>query len=156
MYGKAAGAKYPTKKQGGPNDQEKTSLPTVQAKIVLLTLSFPKLRIIWASSPYATTEIFKDLKKNNPEPDRDGAAAIGITDGTQMGDINLEAESVLRCIPGLTDKNVRAVMSRVKNLRELCGLSLVQVQNILGKDDGSKCYDFIHKGDRSARTVPRR
>jgi DNA excision repair protein ERCC-4 len=117
-------------------------------------LSFPKLRIIWASSPYATTEIFKDLKKNNPEPDRDKAAAIGTVDGANMGDINGEAESVLRCIPGVTDKNIRAVMSRAKNLRDLCSLSLVQVQNILGKEDGSKCYDFIHKSGRSKRTIP--
>jgi DNA excision repair protein ERCC-4 len=42
---------------GGPND-----LNDVGSKLTLLTLTFPKLRIIWSSSPAATAEIFADLK----------------------------------------------------------------------------------------------
>ena len=42
------------------------SAPTssdLQAKLVMLTLAFPHLRIIWSSSPYQTAEIFAELKK---------------------------------------------------------------------------------------------
>ena len=34
----------------------------LSSKLVLLTLAFPRLAIIWSSSPHATVEIFEDLK----------------------------------------------------------------------------------------------
>ncbi|KAF5530520.1 DNA excision repair ERCC-4, partial [Fusarium phyllophilum] len=40
----------------------------LQSKLVLLTLAFPKLRIIWSSSPYQTAEIFESLKTQEEEP----------------------------------------------------------------------------------------
>lgn len=41
----------------------------VQSKLVMLTIAFPRLKIIWSSSPYQTAEIFEELKKNQDEPD---------------------------------------------------------------------------------------
>ncbi|MCO5589175.1 hypothetical protein L7F22_043141 [Adiantum nelumboides] len=52
-----------------------------QIKLVILTNSFPRLRIIWSSSPYSTADIFADLKSNYDEPDVARVANIG-TDGT--------------------------------------------------------------------------
>ncbi|KAF8959813.1 hypothetical protein BDZ97DRAFT_1836010 [Flammula alnicola] len=148
-YGKASGSKYPTKKQGVQSDQPNYASPTIQSKLVLLTLSFPKVRIIWSSSPYATSEIFNDLKKNNPEPDPAKAITIGADDDPNVGaGVNSAAEELLRAIPGITGKNVKYVMSRVTNIRELCNLTLPEVQDILGAEPGKKCWDFIHKGDR--------
>lgn len=34
----------------------------VQQKLLLLTLHFPKLRIIWSPSPYASAQLFEELK----------------------------------------------------------------------------------------------
>lgn len=34
----------------------------VQKKLLLLTLHFPKLKIIWSPSPYATAQLFEELK----------------------------------------------------------------------------------------------
>lgn len=31
-------------------------------KLTLLTMHFPKLRILWCQSPYATAELFEELK----------------------------------------------------------------------------------------------
>ena len=57
--------KYPPKKPNTKEDDKSPfSGPTIQSKLVLLTLTFPRVRIIWSSSPYATAEIFKDLKKD--------------------------------------------------------------------------------------------
>jgi len=36
----------------------------ISSKLVLLTITFPRLRIIWSSNPIATVEIFQDLKVN--------------------------------------------------------------------------------------------
>lgn len=34
----------------------------ITSRIVLLTLHFPRLRILWCQSPYAAAEMFEDLK----------------------------------------------------------------------------------------------
>lgn len=145
-YNKPTG-KYPSKKGQGP--EADYSSPTIQSKIVLLTLSFPRLRIIWSSSPYATAEIFNDLKKNTAEPDPTKAITIGADDDPEAGaGVNTAAEELLRCLPGINGKNVKYVMSRTRNVREFCEMDIAQVQDILGVEPGKACYDFMHRGDR--------
>jgi ERCC4-type nuclease len=34
----------------------------VAAKLQLLTLHFPKLKLVWSPSPYATAQLFEELK----------------------------------------------------------------------------------------------
>lgn len=41
----------------------------ITQKLQLLTISFPKLRIVWSPSPYATAQLFEELKQNRGEPD---------------------------------------------------------------------------------------
>ncbi|KAF9482914.1 hypothetical protein BDN70DRAFT_964606 [Pholiota conissans] len=147
-YGKA-NSKYPPKKQSGPSDQPSYTPPSIQHKIVLLTLAFPRLRIIWSSSPYATSEIFNDLKINDREPDPTKAISIGADNDPNVGaGVNTAAEELLRSIPGITNKNVHHVMSRVNSVRELCDLTLLQMKGILGAEEAQKAYNFINKGDR--------
>ncbi len=144
--------KYPAKKkaQPGPNANEPTvASPNIQSKLVLLTLTFPRVRIIWSSSPYATAEIFNELKTNSPEPDPLKAIAVGAEDDDGEGaGVNATAEELLRTLPGITGKNVKHVMSKVGSVREFCELSLGQVQEILGVEPGKSCWEFMHRGDR--------
>ncbi|KAE9391336.1 hypothetical protein BT96DRAFT_781193, partial [Gymnopus androsaceus JB14] len=142
--------RFPPKKKttGNPAEHDYSS-PTIQSKVALLTLSFPRLRIIWSSSPYATADIFNDLKKDRPEPDPVKAIATGAEEDDQAGaGVNAAAEELLRSFPGITAKNVKHVMSKVHNVRELCEMELTQVQGILGAEPGKACYEFLHKGDR--------
>lgn len=112
-------------------------------------LTFPRVRIIWSSSPYATSEIFNDLKTNSPEPDPSKAIAIGADEDPEVGaGVNAAAEELLRCLPGVTAKNIKYVMSKVRNVRELCEMDLPQVQDILGVEPGKACWEFMHRGDR--------
>lgn len=121
----------------------------IQAKLVLLTLAFPRLRIIWSSSPYATAEIFNDLKLHNAEPDPAKAITVGAEEDSNAGaGVNTAAEELLRTFPGITAKNVKYVMSKVQNVRELCEMDLAGIQNILGNEPGKACYNFLHRGDR--------
>ncbi|PWZ00136.1 DNA repair protein [Testicularia cyperi] len=71
-----------TKTNAAPSDLD------IQAKLVLLTSAFPRLRIIWSSSPYATADIFADLKQTFPEPDASKVALVGLEEmleGDRMG-----------------------------------------------------------------------
>ena len=57
----------------------------ISSKLVLLTLHYPKLRILWCSSPYEAAEIFEELKANSKEPSLEMATSIK---NDQIGDQN--------------------------------------------------------------------
>merc|ERR1719430_3071474 len=48
------------------------------SRLQLLTIHFPKLRILWSPSPHATAELFEELKKGREEPDATKAAAVSV------------------------------------------------------------------------------
>ncbi|GFR49035.1 hypothetical protein Agub_g11058, partial [Astrephomene gubernaculifera] len=48
----------------------------VISKLTLLTLHFPKLRLLWSRSPHATADLFASLKSNQDEPDPQQAALV--------------------------------------------------------------------------------
>ncbi|KAG6865039.1 hypothetical protein C0991_005532 [Blastosporella zonata] len=147
-YAKPTGKYSTKKKQGTCANLDRTAL--LQSKICLLTLSFPRVRIIWSSSPYATAEIFRDLKSNNPQPDPTKAIAIGADDDPDAGaGINAAAEELLRCLPGITAKNIKHVMNRIRTVRELCAMSLIEVQDLLGVEPGKACWEFMHTGENT-------
>lgn len=143
----------PTAKQSGkrPGGSEPPPIHvTLQSKIVILLIAFPRLKVIWSSSPFATADIFKDLKEGNPEPDPVKAISVGAEDDPNVGaGVSQAAEDLLRAIPGISAKNIKFVMSRVRNVRELCELDLAGVQSILGVDAGKKAYEFMHRGERN-------
>ncbi len=135
-------------------DNESSTAPTVQAKLVLLTLTFPGLRIIWSSSPYATAEIFADLKMNQPEPDPIKAIMTGADGDPDVGNgVNAAAEELLRALPGIGSSGggrssvASAVMRKCKSVRELCKLSEESVKELVGVGSGKILYEFLHKGE---------
>lgn len=142
--------KYPAKKTSGGPDLDMIENTSVQSKLVLLTLAFPRLRVIWSSSPYATAEIFADLKGNHPQPDPTKAVLIGAEDeGLDTPGVNAAAEELLRYLPGITARNVRHVMKMAGSIRELCELDLAGVQSILGVEAGKALHAFLHRGQNS-------
>jgi DNA excision repair protein ERCC-4 len=139
---------------GDPTNDPGATAPTIQSKLVLLTLSFPRLRIIWSSSPYATAEIFRDLKTNQPEPDQIKAIVTGADGDPDVGKgVNPVAEELLRSLPGIGSgaggggSVARAVMRRCKNVKELCELSDAKIKELVGVGPGKALYEFLHKGD---------
>lgn len=45
------------------SDMKDTIVATdLSSKLVLLTLTFPKVKLIWSSSPHETAAVFKELK----------------------------------------------------------------------------------------------
>jgi len=138
------------------NDPGSSIGPTIQSKLVLLTLSFPCLRIIWSSSPHATADIFMDLKKNQPEPDQIRAIVTGAEGDPDAGKgVNTVAEELLRSLPGIGSdigagrSVVGAVMRRCKSVQELCGLREEEVKALVGIGPGKILYEFLHTGKHS-------
>ena len=47
------------------------------SKLTLLTLHFPRLRLIWSRSLHASADLFRALKSNQDDPDPLVAASVG-------------------------------------------------------------------------------
>lgn len=143
-------SKFQKKKPTG-TEPSQMSTYSIQAKLVLLALAFPRVRVLWSSSPYASAAIFADLKAHAHEPDAARAVAVGAEDELAPG-TNHVAEELLRTLPGVTAQSVRHVMAKVGSVREFCELNLREVQDLLGVEPGKACYEFLHRGERRKGT----
>ncbi|ESZ91476.1 MUS38-like protein [Sclerotinia borealis F-4128] len=119
----------------------------LQSKLVLLTLAFPKLRIIWSSSPYQTAEIFESLKTQEPEPDPIHAVRIGLEGGASAEDqaFNREPQDMLRVVAGVTGKNLGNLVSDLGSIKEVANASLEELEPMVGKEAGRQIYQFFNK-----------
>ncbi|KAF2798883.1 DNA repair endonuclease XPF [Melanomma pulvis-pyrius CBS 109.77] len=122
--------------------------PDLQAKIVMLTLAFPRLKIIWSSSPYQTAEIFEELKKQQEEPDPLKAVQIGL-DPSMMGDemrtFNQVSQDMLRAIPGMNEKAVVTLTLEVENIIELANMEEHELRTLVGTEVGRSIYRFFNR-----------
>ncbi|CAG8468790.1 14528_t:CDS:10 [Cetraspora pellucida] len=116
----------------------------ISSKLVMLTLTFPRVKIIWSSSPHATVQIFEDLKESRDQPDLETAQSIGV-ENEDITDYNLSPQDILRALPGITAKNYKHIMSKVENLRELTELSLRELQILIGAENGKTLYEFLER-----------
>lgn len=109
------------------------------SKLCLLTLHFPRLRIIWSRSLHATADIFRALKVNQDDPDPVTAAAVGVPidgdgqpDGAAEAVINTAAVDMLRRLPGVTEANFRPLMNAASSLAGLAELPVQRLESIMG------------------------
>ncbi|KAF9585211.1 hypothetical protein BGW38_003399 [Lunasporangiospora selenospora] len=125
------------------------SISEISSKLVLLTLAFPTLQLIWSSSVHATVEIFEDLKRSEEEPDAQKAQAVGVDPEQEIDSAyNLTPQDILRSLPGITSGNYKHVMSSVENLRELASLDIGRLTKILGEEPAKQLWAFFHKDSR--------
>ncbi|PYH79867.1 putative DNA repair protein RAD1 [Aspergillus uvarum CBS 121591] len=137
-----------------------SSPKSAQHLLVLLTLTFPKLRIIWSSSPYQTAEIFAELKKNNPEPDPIRAVQIGLdmdlVSSSHPGDImaaagiehrtfNLLPQDMLRAVPGVSPNVLERLILETENIHEVANMSVEQLDPLVGIEAARKIVGFFRK-----------
>jgi DNA excision repair protein ERCC-4 len=119
----------------------------LQSKLVLLTLAFPKLRIIWSSSPYQTAEIFESLKTQEAEPDPIQAVKIGLEGGQKADDqsFNREPQDMLRTVPGVTGKNIKNLVVEMGSLKEVANASVEELEPAVGKEAGRQIHRYFNK-----------
>ncbi|KAG5437732.1 hypothetical protein PCANB_000445 [Pneumocystis canis] len=110
----------------------------LQSKLVLLTIAFPKLRIIWSSGFYATCDIFVELKKNHSEPDPVKAASLGLRDDEDNADFLLS-------IPKISLENYKNIIYNVRNICDLSNLEEKQIIDLIGPESGKAVYSFFNK-----------
>lgn len=112
-------------------------------KLILLTLHFPKLKLVWSPSPYATAQLFEELKLNKDEPDSDKAIVVGTDDGANDLDLitekyNANIYDFLIRLPGISTRNIGQVLKKVKNLKMLSKMTEVELTELLGNSADAK------------------
>ena len=119
----------------------------LQSKIALLTLAFPRLKIIWSSSPYQTAEIFDELKKQQEEPDPIKAVQVGLIAGEDPSDqtFNQTPQEMLRVVPGMSEKNLSRITLEVRNVAEVSNLGEEELDVLIGKEAGRQVYRFFNR-----------
>jgi len=119
----------------------------LQAKLTLLTLAFPRLKIIWSSSPYQTAEIFEELKKQQEEPDPIKAVQIGLVAGEDPSDqsFNQTPQDMLRAVPGMSEKNLSRVTLEVGNLVGVSNLTEAELATLVGVEAGRQVHRFFNR-----------
>ena len=128
-----------------PANSAISGAPDLQSKIVLLTLAFPRLRIIWSSSPYQTAEMFEELKRNDEEPDPRKAASLGAEGGEDGRTFNQTAMDMLREVPGINEKNIVSASLEVQSLHSLANMDEDGICAVVGKAAGREIYRFFNR-----------
>ena len=120
----------------------------LQSKIVLLTLAFPRLKVIWSSSPYQTAEIFAELKNKQEEPDPVKAVQMGLDAGQDPMDqqsFNMVPQDMLRAVPGVTGKNMHRIVLETEDLRHVSRLSEAELDEMVGVEAGRQVHRFFNR-----------
>ncbi|EEH06359.1 conserved hypothetical protein [Histoplasma capsulatum G186AR] len=144
-----------------------TNPKSVQHLLTLLTLAFPRLKIIWSSAPYQTAEIFEELKKNNPEPDPIRAVQIGLdfditspamaaaatgasnsimtAAGIEHRTFNQLPQDMLRAIPGVTPQIAERLILETENLQQIANMEMEELEPLVGKEVGRQILRFFRR-----------
>ncbi|QYS93427.1 ERCC4 domain-containing protein [Trichoderma simmonsii] len=119
----------------------------LQSKLVLLTLAFPKLRIIWSSSPYETAEIFASLKTLEHEPDPIAAVQAGLDKDSRVEDqvFNQEPQEMLSIAPGVTPQNIKSLILDTENIREVANMTEKELEPIVGRTSARQIHGFFNR-----------
>lgn len=111
-------------------------------KLILLSLHFPKLKLVWSPSPYATAQLFEELKSNKEEPNSEQAAVLGYEESGDLDAIsemyNTNIYDFLIKLPGVSTRNIGQVMRHGKNLKTLSRMSEEELTSMLGNSNDAK------------------
>ncbi|XP_011193358.2 DNA repair endonuclease XPF [Zeugodacus cucurbitae] len=117
-------------------------------KLQLLTIHFPKLRLIWSPSPYATAQLFEELKLGKEQPDPKQAAAVGCDEpGISNEELkyNPNIYDFLLRLPGVNTRNVHKLMRQGGSLKALLKCTQEEIGDMLdSQENGRMLWDALH------------
>ncbi|XP_076181212.1 DNA repair endonuclease XPF-like isoform X1 [Ptiloglossa arizonensis] len=120
----------------------------ITSKLQLLTLHFPRLKLIWSPGPHATAQLFEELKQGNDQPDVTKAAQTGFEENKQMGNekFNSRIQDFVAKLPGVTTKNIYTILNEGQSLDHLNKLSKEELKEMIGnKNDAQMLYNAFHE-----------
>ncbi|KAJ8961228.1 hypothetical protein NQ318_008911 [Aromia moschata] len=122
-----------------------------QQKLLLFTLHFPKVKIIWSPSPYASAQLFEELKAGKEEPNIEYAAAVAGEQDMELIETkyNSYVYDFVQKLPGITSKNIDAFLRKTKNMDEAIRKTEDELKEILGNSaDAKTLYSVLHEDQK--------
>ncbi|KAM3964283.1 DNA repair endonuclease XPF mei-9 [Aphomia sociella] len=120
----------------------------IQQKLQLLTIHFPRLKLVWSPSPYATAELFYELKQGRKNPNV--AEAIALNGENTADDMNYERYNILvhdfvQKLPGVTSKNIARIMNNGISLDHLITLNQNELEKIIeNRNEAENLHSILH------------
>nr|XP_033329091.1 DNA repair endonuclease XPF isoform X1 [Megalopta genalis] len=121
---------------------------TITSKLQLLTLHFPRLKLIWSPGPHATAQLFEELKLGKPQPDATKAAQVGIEENDQIeaAKYNSHIHDFIAKLPGVTTKNLYSILNKGQSLDHLVKLTKEEITEMIGnKNEAQMLYNGLHE-----------
>ncbi|ODN06062.1 DNA repair endonuclease XPF [Orchesella cincta] len=125
----------------------RNELQQIMPKLQLLTMNFPKLKLVWSPGAHYTSELFHELKRGKEQPNPDQALSIlKEATGTHLvSKYNPVPHSFLSKMPGIDSRNVYTLLNRCDSLLHLVKLTEEELSNILENAVTAKAlYTGIH------------
>ncbi|CAL8083523.1 unnamed protein product [Orchesella dallaii] len=125
----------------------RNELQQIIPKLQLLTMNFPKLKLIWSPGAYYTAELFHELKRGKEQPNPDKALSIWKEAlGTHLvSKYNPIPYSFLSKMPGIDSRNIYTLLNRTDSLLNLVKLSEKELFGFLENEMTAKAlYAGIH------------
>ncbi|XP_066585729.1 DNA repair endonuclease XPF-like isoform X2 [Prorops nasuta] len=132
----------------------------VTKKLQLLTIHFPKLKLVWSPSPMATTQLFEELKEGKEQPDGVKAAQIGVGENEEenkdmLDKYNTGIYDFMMKLPGVHSKNIHRILQKGKSLPHLITLSQDELTTILeNKSDAQLLFNALHNEVKMSEDIP--
>ncbi|XP_045109312.1 DNA repair endonuclease XPF-like isoform X3 [Portunus trituberculatus] len=125
-----------------------SSSKDIAAKLQLLTIHFPHLKLLWCPSPYASAEIFQMLKADREEPAVSQAEAVTAETNPDVISerYNPQVKDFVSKLPGINTKNMYSLLNKIVSLSELLILSKEQLTEVLGSSTNAETlHNSIHQ-----------
>ncbi|XP_022814584.1 DNA repair endonuclease XPF [Spodoptera litura] len=120
----------------------------IQQKLQLLTIHFPRLKLVWSPSPYATAELFYELKQGRKNPNVEEALALSgdnTAEDMHYERYNILVHDFVQKLPGVSSKNIARILDRGISLDHLITLTQDDLQAIIeNKNEASTLYSILH------------
>ncbi len=118
------------------------------SKLVLLTIHFPRLRLLWANTPQLTAQIFDDLISDYKDNMDESEVVSEMINSTKELCVETNENPIpcefLSKMPGM-EISYKYIIRKVKNLKDLCSKSESELAEILGNTEkANKLYRFIN------------
>lgn len=148
-------------------------LQQIMPKLQLLTMNFPKLKLVWSPGAHYTSELFhvsktflyafnlmvksliiqiifhyklQELKRGKPQPNPEEALSImKEATGLSVSKYNPITHSLLSKMPGIDSRNVYTILNHCNSLVDLAKMTESELTEVLGNSQNAKAlYAGLH------------
>ncbi|XP_071859603.1 DNA repair endonuclease XPF-like isoform X2 [Bombus fervidus] len=125
----------------------------ITSKLQLLTLHFPRLKLVWSPGPHATAQLFEELKQGKDQPNVEKVAQVGIEENKEIlaEKYNPRIQDFVSKLPGVTSKNLHLILGKGQSLDHLNKLTKEELTKMIeNKTEAEMLYSAFHEKLSSA------